>query len=325
MTENNGDIVCTGTIDETARTILEPFGRLVFAPDGREASLLPLMRRAVALVVRGDGVATAPMIDAAPSLKVIGRSGAGVDTVDIAAATARGIPVVYTPGANARSVAEASMAMVLALCKQALYWDRRLKAGDWACRNTFCSEELDRETLGIVGFGAIGQNVAKLAAGFDMTVLACDPYASTDAAARLGVELIDIDQLVQRCKFICLHASLTDQTRHLINRDRLQRFRRGSYLVNLARGDLIEDLDCLDGALEAGILAGVGLDVFAPEPPDVTHPIFKRDNCLTAPHAIGLSTQAIARIFEWMAKDMAAVLSGQRPKHVVNAQVFDAG
>lgn len=317
-------IVGTGPIDLVAADIFRPFGEIAIAPDGNEASLLPLLPDAVALVVRGDGAASAKVIAAAPRLKVIGRTGAGCNNVDIAAATARKIPVVYTPGANARAVAEGALALMLALCKRIVHWDRQLKQGNWKSRFESMPGDLEGATLGIVGFGAIGQSLAELVRPFHMTVLAHDPFASQARAQELGVTLVELDDLFRRSDFISLNAALTDQTRHLVNRARLQRVKPGAVLVNLARGGLIESLDVLDEALRSGRLAGVGLDVFDPEPPDVSHPIFRLENCLCAPHALGMTPAAMGRIFRTMAEDMAAVLTGRRPRHVVNPETLNS-
>lgn len=315
-------IVGTGPIGEIATDILKPFGEIVVASDGAEESLLPLLDGAVALVVRGEGIANARVIEAAKDLKVIARSGAGYDNVDIAAATARNIPVVYAPGLGARAVAEAAIAFMLALCKGIFYWDQQLKQGNWRSRFESKPGDLDGATLGIIGFGRIGQELAEIIRPFNMTVLAYDPYVSAGRAAERGVKLVSLDELLGKSDVISIHAALTDETRGLINRERLVQVKRGSYLINLARGGLIESLDVLYEALENETLAGVALDVFDPEPPEVTHPIFSLPNCLTSPHVLGTSAGAMARIFKSMAEDMVAVLKGLRPRFVVNPEVF---
>ena len=318
-----GRIIATGSVGQVVLDILEAFGEVVVTGDKREETLLPMVEDAIGLIVRGGGRITENLIDAGARLKVIGRTGVGYDNVDIAAATARRIPVVYTPGANARAVAEASIALMLALSKRILFWDHELKSGHWQRDLGSLNRDLDGATLGIIGLGRIGQEVAKLAAPFNMTMLAHDPYADRETAGGLGVRLVELDELLGQAEFICIHAALTDQTRGLIDRQRLGRVKRGAYLINLARGAVIESLDVLHEALENGQLAGVGLDVFAPEPPDVGHPIFARPDCLTGPHVLGITERAMERIFRTMAEDMAAVLSGRRPRFVVNPEVLD--
>ena len=316
-------IVCTGPIDNAAVEILRPYGEVVIASAFQEEVLLPLLDRAIGLVVRGvEGSVSARVINAAPDLKVIGRSGVGYDNVDINAATALRIPVVYTPGVNARAIAEAAIALISTLCKKVFFWDRQLKLGNWNSRFQNQPGDLDGATLGIIGFGRIGQMLAELIRPFNVTILAYDPYVSNERAKQLEVELVDLEALLARSDFISIHAALTPETQGLINRERLQQIKPGAYIVNLARGGLIESLDVLYEALESGELGGVGLDVFQPEPPDVSHPIFQLPNCVTSPHALGLTPQALTKIFESMANDMAAVLDGKPPRHVVNPEVF---
>ncbi len=316
-------IVATGPMDETAEAILAPFGPMFISPQTAAEAYLPKLGQAVALLVRGEAQITADVIAAGPALKVIGRSGVGYNNVDVDAATARRIPLVYTPGAGARAVAEAAMAMMLAMCKRIVHWDRELKAGRWTSRHEITNRDLDDATLGIVGFGRIGQVLAELARPFRMHVLAADPFVAADHGAQLGVRMVKIDELFATADFISIHAAATPENVGLVNRELLKQVKPGAFLINLARGSLIESLDVVDEALADGRLAGAGLDVFEPEPPDVTHPIFKRPNCLTAPHSLGMTKGAMARIFKSMAEDVAAVLSGHRPKFVVNPQVLD--
>ena len=290
----NPRIVCTGPVEDVVIEILSPFGEVVIAPRFEEDAILPLVDGAIGLVARGtEGFLSARIIEAATDLKVIGRTGAGYDNIDIRAATKRRVPVVYTPGVNARVVAEAAVTLILALCKKITFWDGQLKAGNWNSRFETQPHSLEGATLGIIGFGRIGQMLAELIRPFNMTVLAYDPYVSGEQAKQLNVGLVDLDVLLKRSDFISIHAVLTDETRRLINRERLRLVKPGAYLINLARGGLIESLDVLYEAIENGRLAGVGLDVFEPEPPDVSHPIFRLTNCVTAPHALGLTPRAI--------------------------------
>ena len=315
-------IACSGPIGQVAIDILEPFGEIAVAEDSSEEALIRIMDGAVGLVLRGDGIGSAQVINSSPDLKVIGRSGVGYDNVDMPTANERKIPVVITPGANAQAVAEASISFMLMLCKMMIHWDTQLKNGNWKSRFEKSSGDLDGATLGIVGFGSIGKKLAELIRPFNMTVLAHDPYADAKDASALDVELTDLDTLMKRSDFISLHALLNDETRGMINRERIGQMKEGAFLVNLARGGIIENLDVLYDALKSGKLAGVGLDVFDPEPPDVSHPIFKLDNCLTSPHACAMTVQAMYRSFKSMATDMAAVLDGQKPRFVVNSEIL---
>jgi D-3-phosphoglycerate dehydrogenase len=315
-------IACSGPIGEVAVEILKPFGKIVVAEDSSEEALLQILDGAVGLVLRGDGIGSARVIESAADLKVIGRSGVGYDRVDIQSANARKIPVIITPGANSQAVAEAALTYMLALSKKMIHWDVQLKQGNWRSRFEQSPGDLEGATLGIIGFGRIGYRLAQLIDPFGMTVLAYDPYVQAGTAGELNVELVELDELLQRSDFVSIHALLNENTRGLINRTRLGLMKPGAYLINLARGALIESLDILYEALTDGPLAGAALDVFEPEPPDVSHPIFKLDNCLTSPHAICMSKRAMFNSFKMMAEDMSAVLQGRQPQFVANPEVL---
>ncbi len=319
----NNKIVCTAPIDQIAVDILKGFGEIVVAPDSGEKSVMPLLRDAAAYIVRGGGAANAAMIDAGKNLKVIGRPGIAYESVDIQAATARRIPVVLVPAAGSRAVAEAAASYILALCKRIPYWDAQLKSGNWQSRYETKPGDLEGSTLGIVGLGNAGKILAQLMRPFNMTILACDPYVPPEKAEELNVQMVGLNELLPRADFISLHAPLTPETRGLINSRTLKRAKPGACLINTARGGLIESLDLLLEALESGALAGVALDVFDPEPPNTTHPFFKHPNCLVSPHSLALTGGAMAKVFKSMAEDIAAVLSGKRPRFVVNPEVFD--
>jgi len=316
-------IVCTGPIEQISIDIMEPFGEVVIAPDPSKETLLGLVRDADALVVRGDNHVDAEVIQEAKTLKVIARTGAGYDCVDLAAATARKIPLVYAPGANSRAVAEAGAALILVLSKKIFHWDRELKRGNWKSRFESKPGDLEGATLGIIGLGKIGQILAELVSPFKMKLLAHDPYVEPERAKQLNVELVSLDDLLRSSDFISLHSPLNEQTRGLINKESLKLVKPGAYLINLARGGVIKSLDVLYDALKDGTLAGVGLDAFEPEPPDVTHPIFKLSNCVTSPHALAVTPRAMDNIFRSIAEDVVAVLGGDRPQFVVNPEVFE--
>jgi phosphoglycerate dehydrogenase-like enzyme len=321
MPENR--ILCTGPIDDRATEILQPFGEILVAPSHDTETLLSLLEGTVGLVMRAEGRADARLIEAARDLRVIGRSGSGYDSIDIDAATKRGIPVVYTPGANARAVAEAALTLMLALSKKLFFWDQQLKQGNWKSRDQTHSGDMDGATLGIVGFGRIGRQLAKMAGPLNLTILAFDPYVPPEVFAQFDVRSVGLGTLLQQSDFISLNAALTEETRAMINHTSLEQVKTGAYLINTARGGLIESLDILHEALTDGRLAGIALDTFDPEPPDVSHPVFQHSRCMATPHALTLTPRAMGRIFESMATDMVAVLEGGRPRQVVNPEVFD--
>ena len=316
-------IVATAPLKPVAVEILQPFGELMVMPDYSMETLFPHLENAIAVALRGDGFFPADALDAAPNLKVLGRTGVGYNKVCVAAATKRKIPVVYTPGVGARAVAEGAMAWMLALSKNILKWNAEMHAGNWSSREVMQNDGLEGATLGIIGFGRIGQQLARMATPCDMTILAYDPFVSADMAESLAVEMVELDDLMSRSDFISVHAAATDENRGLINRQRLAGVKRGAYFLNLARGWLVDNLDDLHDALVDGRLAGVALDVFEPEPPDWSHALFRHPNCLSAPHTIAGSKYSTNKIHQVMAEQMAAVLSGQRPRLLVNPEIYE--
>ena len=317
-------IVATGPVDSAAAEVLAPYGPLIVASEGNETALLPLMARAQALIVRGGGVATKTMITAAPHLRVIGRSGAGYDSVDVRAATERGIPLVYVPGAGARAVAEAGVALIFALAKNLFYWDRQAKAGHWNSRYQSSPKDISGSVIGIVGLGNIGSTLAEFLRPFHPRLLAYDPVAPLQKGLDAGVELTTLEELLRTSDFVSLHAPLNAETRGMMNHASLQLMRPEAFLINLARGGLIESLDVLFEFLRDGRIAGAALDVFEPEPPDCAHPIFQLPNLIASPHSLGMTEGTMRQIFKSMAADMAAVLDGQRPRFVVNPEVLES-
>jgi len=233
---------------------------------GRQpAELMADLSDADALVVRSATKVTRDVIDAAPKLRVIARAGTGVDNVDVAAATARGIVVMNAPGANSLSVAELAMGLILSMARNIPAADASMKTSKWE-KAKFAGAEIRSKTLGLVGLGRIGQEVAARAHAFEMKVIAHDPFISAEMAATLGVELVSLDDLCARADYISLHLPALPSTRHLFNADRFARCRKGVRIINTARGELIDEAALAD-AIEHGQVAGAGLDVFDPEPP----------------------------------------------------------
>ena len=267
---------------------------------------------AVGAIARADAVVDAAFLDRAPRLRVIARTGVGVDLVDVDAATARGIPVVITPGSGSRAVAEGVIAMALHLVKRLGPLTTLVREGRWAQRGQESVGDLDEATIGIVGHGRIGGRVGELAAAFGMRVLAYDPYRPPPEE----VNCPDLDTLAAASDVLTLHVPLTEQTHHLVDKDFLARMRPGAVLINCGRGGLL-DLDAALDALNSGRLAGVGLDVFDPEPA-VHHPLFDHPHVVLSPHLTGMTRRAEALTFADAARGVVAVLTGQQPAAVAN-------
>jgi D-3-phosphoglycerate dehydrogenase len=275
-----------------------------------------------ALVVRSATRVTPELIDAATRLKVIGRAGVGVDNVDVQAATKRGILVVNAPESTVVSAAEHAIGLLLGLARSIPQAHAALKDGRWE-RSRFAGVELAEKTLGVVGFGRIGQQVARRAIGLSMRVLAFDPFVSPERMRELGVEhAASLDDVLAGSDFLTLHTALTPDSRGLIGRRELERARDGIRIVNAARGELIDE-EALIEALRSGKVAAAGIDVFAEEPYD--GPLLGLDNVVVTPH-LGASTQeAQDRAGVIVAEQVAAALEGRVATNAVNAPAIAPG
>ena len=241
-----------------------------------------------AMLIRSGVKVTAEVLAKATRLRVIGRAGSGVDNIDMDAATANGVVVMNTPGGNANSVAEHTLALILAVSRSIAQASASTKAGRWE-KKRFLGNEIGGKTLGIVGLGNIGMQVALRARPFGMKILAHDPFVSRESAKDRGVEIVELDELYAASDFISLHVSLTPQTHHMLGAEAFAKMKQGVRIVNCARGELI-DTEALREALDAGKVAAAALDVFSPEPPPADSPLLRHDNVIATPH-IGGSTE----------------------------------
>lgn len=264
----------------------------------------------------GAIVAFNPMTEtvfaALPNLKVVAKHGVGVDNIDLAAAARRDIRVTNVPAANRHAVADFTFALLLSLARDIPRVDTGTRAGDWP---RCFGRDVHGMTLGIVGIGSIGQAVAKRAAGFEMRVIAHDPFADPAAAATLGVELVDLDTLCREADFLTLHVGLSEQTRHLIDAKRLALMKPTAMLINAARGGIVDEKALFD-ALETKRLAGAALDAFEQEPLE-TSPLFTLDNVIVSSHIAGYTENALTTLSLSCVEDVIAVLHGEEPRHPV--------
>lgn len=296
------------------RVVALPFRPLAEAEEAHQAEAL---RGAAAMLLR-PGFVTASLLDRLPDLCVVAVHGAGVDQVDVAACTERGVLVTNAPGANAEAVAELTIGLMLSLLRRIPESAGRV-AGErvWgAARHT--GGELKGRTLGLVGIGRIGARVADLARAFGMKVLAYDPAVPAAAIRSRGARPARLVTLLGRADIVSLHAPLSPATHHLIDRQALRRMKRGAFLVNAARGPLVDE-SALAAALASGHLAGAALDVLEGEPPDPKSPIFDAPNILLTPHMAGSTVECLDTIAGIAARDIARVLQGRRPRFPVNA------
>lgn len=264
------------------------------------------------------------VIKASPSLKVIGRYGAGVDNIDLAAAAKCGIPVVNTPGANNIAVAEHAVALMMSLAKKVTTADGELKLNsNYQYRNSSSTTQISSKVLGLIGFGRIGQQVAQMCKhGFGMKVVVFDKYIPQAVADDFGVERVDsLDQLLAMADFVSLHAPATDETRQMINKETLLRMKKTAYLVNTSRGELINEEDLAE-ALNGGVIAGAAVDVFAVEPPPRNCPLYAAKNIIVTPHMAFNTEEAHIKTAEMMVDGVKAIFRNMPPEHVANKDML---
>jgi D-3-phosphoglycerate dehydrogenase len=288
-----------------------------------EAELLPVVADATALVVRSETKVTRKVIEAAKELRVVGRAGVGVDNVDIESATRHGVVVMNTPGGNTVTTAELSFAMMLALARKVPQAHVSMAAGKWD-RKLFQGAELLGKTLGVLGMGRIGSEVAKRALAFGMRVIAYDPYLTEDRAKAIGAEFADsVDDLYRAADFITVHMPVTPETKHMLNAAAFAKMKPGVCLVNCARGEIIVENDLI-AALESGKVAGAALDVYSVEPLPADHPFRKQPNLILTPH-LGASTQeAQEKCGIEVAEVIAGYLLTGEVRNAVNLPYLDA-
>jgi D-3-phosphoglycerate dehydrogenase/(S)-sulfolactate dehydrogenase len=268
------------------------------------------------LAVRSATKVTARVLDKAARLRVVGRAGVGVDNVDLNAATRRGVVVMNTPGGSAVTVAELTLAHMLALARHVAQATASVKAGKWE-KKRFQGHELSGKTLGVVGIGNIGSVVVERCRGLRMWVVAYDPFISPDAAAKLGVTLVSLDELWAQADVISLHVPLTDQTRNLVDAKALAKMKKGALLVNCARGGVIDEA-ALAAALASGHLGGAALDVFEKEPPAPDNPLLKLDTFVCTPHLGASTEEAQAAVAVAVAEQIAEYLTQGVARNAVN-------
>ena len=263
--------------------------------------------------IAGLDYITAEAIKKAPdTLRVISRYGAGVDRVDLAAAKDRGITVTNTPGTNATAVCELAFGLMLCLARGIPQLDHAVKQGEWPRRNGI---ELNGKRLAILGLGAIGRKLAARAQAFGMEVCAYDPYVDEGYARAAGIEVCDLKKAIKDADFISLHMPLTDDTRHILGSDEIASMKDGVYIVNTARGGLIDET-AAHGALTSGRIAGLGLDVYEAEPPSDS-PLMGLANVITTPHAGAHTREAIGAMGMTAVENLIAVLTGSECEHTV--------
>jgi len=273
------------------------------------------------LLVRSETKVTKDIIEAADNLKVIGRAGVGLDNVDLQAASKRGIIVMNTPGGNTMSTAEHAVSLMLSLSRNIPQADVSVKKGEWE-RKKFMGAEVYGKTLGIIGLGRIGTEVAKRAIAFGMKVIAYDPFLSLDKAKELGIESGELNIIFEKADYITVHSPLTEETKHIINKKAVEKMKRGVRIINCARGGIIDEAAVLEG-INSGKIAGAAFDVYEKEPPLKDNPLFKCDKVVLTPHLGASTEEAQINVAVEIADSARDALLGCGIRNAVNVPCVD--
>ena len=312
-----------GKINDAGIERLKAAGRfnLIERPDHAD-DRIDVASRADAIIVRMTKI-DAEMVDAAPNLAFVARHGVGYDTVDVEALTRRGIPLALTGDVNSGAVAEHTLGLMLALAKRIPAYDQAIRIGRFSIRDSFSACELDGRTVLLVGFGRIGRKVARLCDAFGMAVLVADPFIDAREIESLGYGLAgDLDSAIEQADFVSIHVPKGPDTVHLIGKAQIDRMRQGAFLINVARGGLVDEAALL-AALDAGRLGGVALDVFEIEPPPDDYPALKHPGFLLTPHSAALTRECAARLALACAENVIAFATGRiDPDLVVNPETL---
>ncbi|MBI5304731.1 MAG: hydroxyacid dehydrogenase [Chloroflexi bacterium] len=321
-------------IHQAGEDLLAQKARLVFPSPQNVAGILSAIGDCHALVVRNTKI-TRQIMQAAPHLVAIGRHGVGYDTIDIAAATDLKIPIVYTPAANTESVAEIAMGFMLALGRKIITANNAMRSGEllsdtvtlsvMAQRRGLVNFDVWGKTLGVIGVGRIGSSVAKkMIAAFNFRVLGYDPYVDAKTLAGYGVEKVDrLEEMLPQCDFVTAHCPGGAETRHMINARTLALMKPSAYLINTARGAVVDEAALVE-ALQKKQIAGAAIDVYDPEPPRPDNPLLRLDNVIVTPHYCAMTAESLYNMGTMVALGVLDVLDGKRPQYLVNPEIWDA-
>src|SRR6266571_7201028 len=315
-------VVLGGRIHPDGQALLEQQARVVVSTEETERGFLKDAAGAQAIMLRSKPRCTESLMKACAGLRVIGRHGAGLDIVDIPAATRLGVAVVHAPGSNAQAVAEHALMLMLACVKRTRLIDRMTRAGDWSARTAIGNSELAGKTLGIVGVGNIGRRVAKFAGAIGMRVLGYDKYVPGDEVRRRGAEPVkSFEALLPQVDILTCHTPLTPETKQMINAKTLALMKPGAIFVNTSRGP-VQDERALFEALTRGHLAAAGLDVWEEQPTPVDNPLLNLEQVVCSSHVAGVTHEANRQMAVQVAGEMLRVLRGEKPEVLVNPEVW---
>ena len=316
-------ILISQPIDDAGMQILEGQAEIIISPEPTEAVLGDLMKDADGLIIRTAGHVTRPMLDAANRLKVISRTGGGLNNIDIEAATDHNVVVCGVKGPQDRLVAEHTVFFMGALAKRFFYLNAQTRSGNFKSRFEYQPQGLRGKRLGLIGLGRIGSLVAAICSqAFQMEVWVYDPYvnAKTLGDSRVVIKN-DIAAVIQTADFLSLHVPLMDATEGLMGKDQFEMMKSTAFIINTSRGEVIQE-DALVDALRQKEIAGAALDVFETEPPDAQNPLFQMENVLLTPHAAALTKDAVAQLAEGSAQNALNVLAGKEPSYSPNWEII---
>jgi D-3-phosphoglycerate dehydrogenase len=314
-------VVLAGNIHPDGRAVLEKEARVLVCDEEGEGPFVKAAAEADGILFRVRPRCTESLMAACRKLRVVGRHGVGLDTVDIPAATRFGVAVVHAPGSNSQSVAEHALMLMLVCAKRTLVVDKATRKADWSARRGG-NFELHGKTLGIVGVGNVGRRVAKLAAAFGMRVLGYDKYVSAEELRGRGVEPVpSLEALLPQVDVLTCHTPLTDETQGMINERTVGLMKKGAIYINTSRGPVQQERALFE-ALTRGRLAAAGIDVFEEEPSSADNPLFNLENVVVSSHVAGVTREATRQASMQVAGEMLRVLRGEKPDVLVNSDVW---
>jgi len=320
-TDSRPLVVLAGNIHPDGRAVLEKEARVIVCTEETEGPFVKEAAEADGILFRVRPNCTESLMTACKKLRVVGRHGVGLDTVDIPAATRLGVAVVHAPGSNAQSVAEHALMLMLVCVKRTFTVDKATRVGDWTARRGG-NTELDGKTLGIVGVGNIGRRVAKFAGAIGMRVLGYDRYVPAEEIRRRGAEPVaSLEALLPQVDILTCHTPLTEETRGMINDRSLALMKKGAIYINTSRGPVQQERALFE-ALTRGHLAAAGVDVFEEEPTSTDNPLFNLENVVVSSHVAGVTQEATRRASMQVANEMLRVLRGEKPDVLVNPDVW---
>ncbi|MDP6058665.1 MAG: phosphoglycerate dehydrogenase, partial [Pirellulaceae bacterium] len=320
MAESPCRVLVADKVADEGLEVLRRVGEVDVITGLSESELRDIIGDYEALVVRSDTRVTRPVLEAAVKLQVVGRAGVGIDNIDVDAATERGVVVVNAPQGNTIAATEHTISLILATARHIPQADASLRSGEWR-RKEFLGTELRGKTLGVLGLGNIGYEVARRAIAFEMRVIAFDPFVSTEKAASIGVESATVDEIISGSDFITVHLPLNDTTRGMIGIAEIERMKPDVRLINVARGGIIDE-HALVAGVKTGKVAGAAIDVFTAEPPGPDVPLFDDPRIIVTPHLGASTAEAQGRVAVDVADQIEDVLSGRAARYAVNAPIL---